>query len=401
MGKIASIVIGSGFGDEGKGLATDHLCCHSQNPLVIRFNGGHQAGHTVVTAGKKRHVFSNFGAGTLRNAPSYWSAYCTFSLPSMLKEYEHLLTLGTSPVLYVDNRCPVTTHYDVLYNRVLESARGNGRHGSCGLGFGATIERHEAANICLYAGELLKADVCAGKLLSIRGYYRKRIEQAGFDFDSLDHDAEDQRFMHYLDQLEKLVKQGAVSFVSESGILSSGQWSSFIFEGAQGILLDMDFGYFPHVTRSNTTSKNALAIIDRSLKGTISDAVIHYITRAYQTRHGQGPMTNENAGIKLVNNHNETNSFNEHQGSFRTGALDLDQLNYALSCDNHFSRGLKKSLLVTCIDQLEDGELVFSENRELKRAHYSALPGLIGFSGNTLFSMSDCAEKICEPEAAR
>jgi len=90
MRKKACIVVGLGYGDEGKGLTTDFLCGQSKFPLVIRFNGGHQAGHTVVTKDGVRHVFSSFGAGTLRNAPTYWSRYCTFSPAYLLYELESL-----------------------------------------------------------------------------------------------------------------------------------------------------------------------------------------------------------------------------------------------------------------------------------------------------------------------
>ena len=70
------VIIGLGFGDEGKGLITDYFCSKLKNPLVIRFSGGHQVGHTVIY-NDIRHMFSNFGSGTLRNIPTYWSKFCT------------------------------------------------------------------------------------------------------------------------------------------------------------------------------------------------------------------------------------------------------------------------------------------------------------------------------------
>ena len=78
-----SVVIGLGFGDEGKGLVTNYLS--SPSSLVCRFSGGHQAGHTVIENGK-RHVFSNYGAGPLKGAPTYWSQFCTFEPIGFLKE---------------------------------------------------------------------------------------------------------------------------------------------------------------------------------------------------------------------------------------------------------------------------------------------------------------------------
>jgi adenylosuccinate synthase len=78
-------VLGAGFGDEGKGLVTDWLCRSCAKPLVIRFCGGQQAGHTVAANGL-RHVFSNFGAGTLRGVPTYFSRFCTIDPVGMINE---------------------------------------------------------------------------------------------------------------------------------------------------------------------------------------------------------------------------------------------------------------------------------------------------------------------------
>jgi len=126
MSKKAFVIIGLGFGDEGKGLVTDYLCHKHPNSLVIRFNGGHQAGHTVVASDGQKHTLSCFGAGTLRGVPTYWSNYCTFSLAYFLEEYE---ALKITPKLFLYKLCPITTHYDVLFNRAIEVSRGASRHG--------------------------------------------------------------------------------------------------------------------------------------------------------------------------------------------------------------------------------------------------------------------------------
>ncbi|WP_052732432.1 adenylosuccinate synthetase [Hymenobacter terrenus] len=382
MTKQAHIVIGLGFGDEGKGLATDWLCgqalAQGQTPLVVRFNGGHQAGHTVATANGQRHVFSNFGAGTLRGVPTYWSAYCTFSPGSVLKEYAALREAGAAPRLLVDALCPVTTHYDVLYNRALETARGAARHGSCGLGFGATIERHEQTPLRLYAHDLRFPAVYSHKLGQIRAHYRARIQaETGFDFDQLDHEAEDRRFAEYAGELSQLHGEGSIQFVAEAVVLGpAAPWQTYVFEGAQGILLDMDFGLFPHVTRSRTTRANALALLRRNQPALAATAEIHYVTRAYHTRHGAGPLPHE-APLALVNTAGETNQLNDYQGHFRAGPLSIELLNYALTCDATFSPGLSKHLLVTCIDQLPDGLLPCWHDEQLQKVAPTTLPELL------------------------
>ena len=352
MLKRAVIIVGLGFGDEGKGLATDFYCQHSEKPLVVRFNGGHQAGHTVVKANGMRHIFSSFGAGTLSGAPTYWSSYCTVSLAALLREYGELSGL-IAPKLLLDPQCPVTTHYDVLFNRAVEATRGSERHGSCGLGFGATIERNQKFGIKLTVHDLLIKSAFKAKLKVIRSYYQQRINsETKFSFKQFDHDKEDYQFEQDAAAFAQLKASGVIDLTRAENIFSNeSPWNTFVFEGAQGILLDMDFGHYPHVTRSNTTSKNALQILQRYAPEIAAGATIAYVTRCYQTRHGAGPFQPIDCEF-LFANELETNVFNAYQGEFRIGPLNVDALNYALSCDAYYSKGLSKHLLVTCIDQL-------------------------------------------------
>ena len=109
-------------------------------------------------------------------------------------------------------------------------------------------------------------------------------------------------------------------------------------------MLDMDFGFFPHVTRSNTTTKNAIAIYPAQ--------EVYYVTRSYSTRHGNGPLPNEQI-LELKNNEAETNKSHKYQGEFRTAPLSPELINYALDCDNNYSSKLKKNLVITCVDQYD------------------------------------------------
>jgi adenylosuccinate synthase len=141
-----------------------------------------------------------------------------------------------------------------------------------------------------------------------------------------------------------------------------------IFEGAQGILLDQDFGFFPNVTPSNTTSKNVIEII-----GEDDDHLdIYYVTRSYQTRHGNGFMSNETP-LLLKNNEKETNRSHEFQGNFRIGKLDIDLLNYSLECDSYFSKHANRHLVITCIDQypIDIDDLISKLNVDFKSVLFS------------------------------
>jgi adenylosuccinate synthase len=146
-------------------------------------------------------------------------------------------------------------------------------------------------------------------------------------------------------------------------------YDHIVFEGAQGIMLDMDYGFFPNVTRSNTTSKNALEMINEMA---IPFVEMYYMTRAYQTRHGNGAMTGEKYSdlLKLKNIEGETNVMNEYQGSFRKAPLDLNLLEYALNCDKiHSGSVSKKNIVITCLDQVNEDEIVVNEGNDNVTLH--------------------------------
>lgn len=366
------IVIGLGFGDEGKGLTTSYLCSKSKNPLVVRFNGGHQAGHTVIHNGH-RHVFSSLGSGTLQGAPSYFSHYCTFYPTAFLNEYYILGTdAGITPRVILNPLCPVTTPYDVAYNKKIEDDRGTLRHGSVGVGFGATLQRQEDF-FKLYVQDLKYPKIVKAKLNNIAKHY-------GFELDCTD-------FLRDIKQAMSIVE-----ILDYDQIKNVDDRWDLIFEGAQGVLLDQDFGFFPNVTRSNTTSKNALDVWSK-MRSDFDDEYpeIYYVTRSYQTRHGAGFMSDE-SDIPLTNNENETNVTQQYQEEFRTGWLDPEMINYAIRCDNNFSRGLKKNLIITCMDQhpIDVMHLV----RSIKEISIQRLLVSTGPSYTDIMSMSTYSEKL-------
>lgn len=333
------IIIGLGYGDEGKGLATDYLSRRAAHPVVVRFSGGHQAGHTVVGPKGERHVFSGIGAGTFQGAPTFWSRYCTFSPPALLNEHQSLSKLGYLPRIFVDTLCPVTTPYDIAYNHLLERSQ---RHGSCGVGFGATVARHSETPCRLFAQDLAYPVVVQQKLKAIEQYY---VRKANGLFAAEDWKEE---VMAWQEQLPAVLKR--IHLTSESRFFERYEGADFIFEGSQGILLDMDHGFFPNVTRAHTTSRNAQAIIRRN---GLPEPEVFCITRAYQTRHGNGFLSNEGIPADLVLNPKETNQENEWQGQLRYGTLDVDLLRYALQSEANYSAGQKRHLFLTCLDQLQ------------------------------------------------
>jgi adenylosuccinate synthase len=345
-------VIDLGFGDCGKGVTTSFLSQNKPTATVVRSNGGHQAGHTVQFKGF-RHVFSQFGSGTLQGLPTFISKNCTIYPPAILKEYS--LIEQYNPRLMVDPLAMITTPFDIGHNRYLEQTN---KHGSVGVGFGQTIQRNED-NYKLFAQDMYHKDIFKTKLYNIATiYYSVSVPETLSVIDAFWY------------QCQRLIDSGFFYISSWRDV--NRPYKDFIFESAQGILLDMDFGFFPHVTRSNTTSKNIIEMAPDLDE-------VYYVTRTYQTRHGNGPMTNEDKPIPVLDmkNGEETNKFGEYQGNFRITELDVNLLNYALQCDSNFlPPKVKKNLVITCFDQhkISIANLLDSLNTSFENVYISNGP---------------------------
>ncbi|WP_168187561.1 adenylosuccinate synthetase [Pedobacter sp. G11] len=387
----ALVIVGLGYGDEGKGLATDFFCLNHPESIVIRFNGGQQAGHCVINKEGEKHIFSNLGSGTFRGIPTFWSKYCTFSPLLFVEECQKL---NKSFKFYIDPNCPITTHYDILFNRASEITLGKARKGSCGVGFSTTIER-EQSGLSLLLSDLFDNQVLVEKLTQIKKYYRHKINlDTAFDFDSMDHDYEDTLFLNSILDIQKFLYSNAVQMICESDLFKTMVSKTLIFEGSQGILLDQHFGKWPHVTMSNTSSQNAMEMISRYCSGYTTEVV--YITRAYRTRHGSGPFPEQHKDFRLLEqNIDETNETNCYQGALRFDFLDLDVLNDAVAFDEQFSAGLGKNLLVTCMDHLEDDKIRAFTNKDLCSFQYTEIWKYLNFPIKKLiFSFGNCAESL-------
>lgn len=319
-------VIGAGYGDEGKGMVVSHLCQSPRDAslLVVRFCGGHQAGHHVMANGKE-HVFSNFGSGTLQGHDTFWSKFCTIDPAGIMNEIDELKKKRVyCPSLYIDERCPVTTPFEKEQN-ILNEKKFN--HGTCGVGIGATFAR-EQAMFSITALDLKYPDILLRKIDVLKKHY-----YTGF--------AADDRLVVFWDACKKLIDQFGIHIVDDS--FNFDPFDSVIFEGSQGLMLDQNIGFFPHVTRGNTDRTNILKITDKPFQTWV-------VTRAYQTRHGEGPLINEGIPHKIKDNPYEQNFNNGYQGEFRKAILDIDTLEYALK-----KAGIcKYNLVVTCLDCVEE-----------------------------------------------
>lgn len=352
------VVIGSNFGDEGKGLTTDWLCHRYAPDYVVRFNGGAQAGHTVTTPDGKRHVFGHFGSGTFLNVPTILSRFFVVNPLLFWKEFEKL---NLKPEVFIDGDCLVTTPFEMLLNQFFEEKRGEKRHGSCGVGFGETIEREQFVSLKyshLQDGKKVKEITES----IISEYIFKRCSSLGYSGPEL--------FRWILDlriDLNKLLYDfysKCAKIVDYCGDFSNKmiQNSSLVFEGAQGLMLDQNHEFFPHVTRSNTGLKNVIEFCkENGLNSVDNELDVYYITRAYMTRHGAGPFPGEEkwdwSNDKKIQD--LTNQPNPHQGTLRFAPLNVDLIAKTVNSDfeenwKETNMKLQKNLVVTCLDQLKE-----------------------------------------------
>ena len=349
---FARTVIGANFGDEGKGLMTDYLVNEHQSDLVIRFNGGSQAGHTVVTPDGRRHVFSHFGSGCFAGAATLLSRFFIVNPMIFLREYMELSAkLPPNMDVIIDPEALVSTPFEMLLNQMAEQKRGGSRHGSCGLGIGETIERNEKFMTfpAFYMEDEARMRMVLKKIRDEWVPFRKQQLGLGNEQDHIfksdlliENFISDTRFM-----MENCKLVNDVQTIKTA--------RNPVFEGAQGLLLDQNHEFFPHVTRSNTGIKNMLTLL---FEAGIREVEVYYMTRAYLTRHGAGPLPKELGRLPFPGVVDETNINNEWQGSLRFAYLDTDLLRKTIVYDlsqNQTGVKVQPRLGITCLDQV-DGE---------------------------------------------
>jgi len=323
----ALMVVGLGNGDEGKGAVVDHLVRRHGIRRVVRFNGGAQALHHVVCEGEV-HGFSQFGAGTFAGAETLLSRFMLFEPLAFCREAHALATLGIPDpfsLVTVSASAPVITPLNVLTNRILELHRGEARHGSCGMGIGLTQGDTEAlGDGALRAGDLPHPALLREKLAVIR---KRRLADVAAVEGAETRDLIQRLTELDLEELALFYGEFAEHFriASEEQVWETISRHDLVFEGAQGVLLDQRLGFFPHVTRSNTTFENAETLLREA--GCEGQGLRIGLLRGYATRHGAGPLPTETAELNPSPCDNGPNAW---QGAFRTGWFDAVSTRYAL-----------------------------------------------------------------------
>lgn len=277
------VVLGTQWGDEGKGKIVDLLTEKAQ--VVVRFQGGHNAGHTLVINGRKT-VLHLIPSGILHDGVTCMIGNGVVLSPeALLSEMKELQEQGV-PVrdrLLISAACPLILPYHTALDQARESALGKGKLGTTGRGIGPAYE-DKVARRGLRFGDLSNPPSFEEKLREIMQYHNFVLCNY--------YKAEAVDVQQVLDSSLKMAEEllPMMADVTEELHLARHQNKSILFEGAQGSLLDIDHGTFPFVTSSNTTAGGA------STGTGVGPLYLDYvlgITKAYTTRVGSGPFPTE------------------------------------------------------------------------------------------------------------
>ncbi|GAB1261683.1 adenylosuccinate synthase [Aurantivibrio plasticivorans] len=282
MGKNV-VVLGTQWGDEGKGKVVDLLT--EQVSWVVRFQGGHNAGHTLVIDGKKT-VLHLIPSGILRDNVTCLIGNGVVLSPEALLSEIAGLEANDIPVrerLRLSPACPLILPYHVALDQAREAALGSGKIGTTGRGIGPAYE-DKVARRGLRLGDLLNPEKFAAKLKTVLEHHNFMLTEY-YKTDAVDYDTVLKDALEWGKQLTPMVAD-VVSILH--GARERNE--DIMFEGAQGSLLDIDHGTYPFVTSSNTTAGGTAT---GSGFGPLYLDYVLGITKAYTTRVGSGPFPTE------------------------------------------------------------------------------------------------------------
>jgi adenylosuccinate synthase len=342
MGKNV-VVIGTQWGDEGKGKVVDWLTEHAQG--VVRFQGGHNAGHTLVIGGKKT-VLRLIPSGILRPAVRVYLGNGVVVSPSaLLQEIDELEGAGIEvrARLAISPACPLVLPYHVALDQARETAMGDTKIGTTGRGIGPAYE-DKIARRALRVQDLFYPDRFAAKLERVLEYHNFVLTQY-FKCAAVP-------FRETLDATLAAAPAIAPMVADVAALLQAARRAgeSLLFEGAQGALLDIDHGTYPYVTSSNCLA--GAAAPGAGIGPQMLDYVLG-IVKAYTTRVGTGPFPTEltdDIGARLAKRGNEFGSVTGRPR--RCGWLDIPALTRSFQLNG------VNGLCITKLDVLDGLELI-------------------------------------------
>lgn len=277
------VVLGTQWGDEGKGKIVDMLT--AQADAVVRFQGGHNAGHTIVV-GDETTILHLIPSGILRNTVECIIGNGVVLSPqALLEELSMLDKKGVSARerLFLSDGCPLILPYHILLDQAREKARGKSAIGTTGRGIGPAYE-DKVARRGLRLGDLMNVENCIAKLEGILDYHNFTLKNY-FKHDTCDANELGDQLHQWAELLTPMIHDASAYLhkLQQEG-------KRILFEGAQGTLLDIDHGTYPYVTSSNTT---AGGVCSGSGVGPKTLDYVLGIVKAYTTRVGGGPFPTE------------------------------------------------------------------------------------------------------------
>ena len=378
------VVIGSQWGDEGKGKIVDWLTDHAQG--VVRFQGGHNAGHTLVIGGRKT-ILRLIPSGILRaGVACYIGNGVVLSPDALLTEIDELESAGVvvSGRLHISGACPLILPHHVAIDHAREAAKGAGKIGTTGRGIGPAYE-DKVARRAIRLEDLMHRERFAAKLGEVLDYHNFVLKNY-FHAAIVD-------FQQTLDATLALAERIRPMMADVPRMLYEAQKAggSLLFEGAQGTLLDVDHGTYPYVTSSNCVAGAACA------GAGVGPHLLHYvlgITKAYTTRVGSGPFPTEledDIGKHLAERGKEFGSVTGRPR--RCGWFDAAALKRSIQINGISGLCVTKLDVLDGVEtlQLGVGYLVGGERRDLLPSGAEALAQcepvyeeLPGWSGSTV-----------------
>lgn len=321
---MINIVLGTFFGDEAKGQCVNNLC--TDDSIVIRFSGANQVGHNVRHNGID-HCFRNFGSGTLKGIPTYWSSYCVCDLHTLVMEVAELHNLGIVPKIIFSPFCELVTPLDVINQW---NCSQNREHGTVGTGFKSVLDRVKNGY------SLTIAD--ASNLLVLR----EKIYNIQHNYYKFTSEVPAQNLDEWIIGVNKIAN---AAILEDIDYLNN--YSNLVFEGSQGILLDQKHGVMPYCTPSYTTSKNAVEIIKNLNRTDLLE--VNYVCRPYITRHGNGPLLTT---TPILDVDDVNNQWNEFQKTFRSCKFDVELLKHSIFIDSLYSKGATRNVVFSHANEL-------------------------------------------------
>lgn len=384
MGKNV-VVLGTQWGDEGKGKVVDLLT--DKASYVVRYQGGHNAGHTLVIDGEKT-VLHLIPSGILRDGVKCIIGNGVVLSPEALMKEISMLEERNVPVkerLLISEACPLILPYHIALDQAREVARGNKAIGTTGRGIGPAYE-DKVARRGLRVGDLFNPAQFKEKLKEVLDYHNFTLENY-FKAEPVDFDKTFEDAMAIADTLKAMV-------VDVTDMLDKARQNgeSILFEGAQGTLLDIDHGTYPYVTSSNTTVGG---VATGAGFGPCHLDYVLGIVKAYTTRVGSGPFPTE-----LYDGEEKQDPVGKHLGDKghefgattgrlrRTGWFDAVAMKRAVQINSITGFCLTKLDVLDGLEEikictgykLEDGSIVdvppmAAEGYEKVEPQYESVPG--------------------------